>query len=164
MAMLRRLADAGRVVVVVTHSPDATSTCATRCCCLLPAARPPIAGHPAQSAPHWAAPTGRTSSPCRADPDGAYPAFLAREPAGHHRHAHPPVDPRSRPPHTSTGGQISTVARRQVRLILADRGYLIFLVVLPFVLGALALWCRVRRVRHGWPGRSRRAGADRDPA
>jgi len=32
-----------------------------------------------------------------------------------------------------------TVARRQVRLIAADRGYFLFLAVLPFVLGALAL-------------------------
>lgn len=31
------------------------------------------------------------------------------------------------------------MARRQARLILADRGYLVFLTVLPFILGALAL-------------------------
>jgi hypothetical protein len=35
--------------------------------------------------------------------------------------------------------QVSTLARRQIRLILADRGYLLFLAVLPFILGVLAL-------------------------
>ena len=34
---------------------------------------------------------------------------------------------------------MSTVVRRQTRLIFADRGYFIFLTVLPFVLGALSL-------------------------
>ncbi|EUA42872.1 ABC superfamily ATP binding cassette transporter, ABC domain protein [Mycobacterium xenopi 3993] len=35
--------------------------------------------------------------------------------------------------------QISTIARRQTRLIAADRGYFAFLAVLPFVLGSLLL-------------------------
>lgn len=54
------------------------------------------------------------------------------------RRRHRGTDPRVSP-HTSTGKQISTVARRQVRLIIADRGYLVFLLVMPFVLGVLAL-------------------------
>ncbi|SUA41875.1 Uncharacterised protein [Nocardia africana] len=43
------------------------------------------------------------------------------------------------PPKSSGWKQLSTLSRRQVRLILADRGYLAFLVVLPFVLGVLCL-------------------------
>jgi ABC-type multidrug transport system ATPase subunit len=35
--------------------------------------------------------------------------------------------------------RISAVARRQVRLLVADRGYFIFLAMLPFLLGALSL-------------------------
>ncbi len=43
------------------------------------------------------------------------------------------------PVHTSVRRQISTVARRQVRLVVADRAYFIFLALLPFILGALSL-------------------------
>jgi hypothetical protein len=35
--------------------------------------------------------------------------------------------------------QLSTIARRQVRLLVADRGYVIFLAVLPFIVGLLPL-------------------------
>ena len=35
--------------------------------------------------------------------------------------------------------QVSTITRRQVRLIAADRGYFIFLGLLPFILGTLSL-------------------------
>ena len=35
--------------------------------------------------------------------------------------------------------QVFTLLRRQLRLLVADRGYFMFLVVLPFILGALAL-------------------------
>ena len=41
--------------------------------------------------------------------------------------------------HTSVPRQISTIARRQVRLVIADRGYFVFLALLPFILGALSL-------------------------
>ena len=47
-----------------------------------------------------------------------------------------PVD-LGKPVHTSLLRQFSTIARRQVRLIVADRGYFIFLVLLPFIVGVL---------------------------
>ena len=40
---------------------------------------------------------------------------------------------------TGVWRQISTIARRQVRLIVADRGYFIFLALLPFLVGLLPL-------------------------
>ncbi|HYB83614.1 MAG TPA: ABC transporter permease, partial [Mycobacterium sp.] len=43
------------------------------------------------------------------------------------------------PVHTSVRRQISTIARRQVRLVIADRAYFVFLALLPFILGALSL-------------------------
>ncbi len=43
------------------------------------------------------------------------------------------------PARTSVWRQFSTIARRQVRLLTADRGYLAFLVVLPFIVGLLPL-------------------------
>ncbi|MGV7904303.1 ABC transporter, partial [Mycobacterium kansasii] len=42
-------------------------------------------------------------------------------------------------PKTSVRKQLSVIARRQLRLILADRGYLIFLILMPIVLGAVTL-------------------------
>ena len=35
--------------------------------------------------------------------------------------------------------QFSTIARRQIRLIISDRGYFIFLAFLPFIMGVLSL-------------------------
>ena len=62
MTMLRELADAGRVVVVVTHSLTYLS-CAIRCCCWRLAARRPIAARLPVSVRRWAVQTGRRSSP-----------------------------------------------------------------------------------------------------
>jgi len=75
-----------------------------------------------------------------ADPGAANSEFLANcrakpskgaPPAPRHR-------PSIRPAPCRLLQQISTVARRQLRLILADRGYLLFLAVLPFILGTLS--------------------------
>ena len=49
-----------------------------------------------------------------------------------------PAQP-AEPARTSVWRQFSTMARRQVRLLVADRGYLAFLVVLPFIVGLLPL-------------------------
>ncbi|PRC54661.1 hypothetical protein C6A85_47640, partial [Mycobacterium sp. ITM-2017-0098] len=40
---------------------------------------------------------------------------------------------------TSVRKQFSTISRRQMRLIVSDRGYFIFLAFLPFIMGALSL-------------------------
>jgi len=61
MTMLRKLADAGRVVVVVTHSLTYLDVC-DQVLLLTLAARPRSAGPRARSAPRWAPPTGPTSS------------------------------------------------------------------------------------------------------
>ncbi|MCL2536096.1 MAG: ABC transporter permease, partial [Nocardiaceae bacterium] len=71
------------------------------------------------------------------DPDGVFAEYRATRPE-----VVPPPSPPGplgSPAHTSRRKQLSTVARRQVQLIRADRGYLIFLSLLPFVLGGLAL-------------------------
>src|SRR5690606_34636847 len=49
-----------------------------------------------------------------------------------------PVD-LGKPTRTSLRRQFSTVARRQLRLVVADRGYFVFLAVLPFIMGILSL-------------------------
>ncbi|ORM24152.1 FHA domain-containing protein [Williamsia sp. 1135] len=139
MSTLRRLADAGRVVIVVTHSLTYLSMC-DQVLLLAPGGKtafcgPPAAVGAAMGTEDWA----------------EIFAFVADQPdAAHHRYRsrnqRPPNRPPSlrtgspvRPPQTSFGRQTSTVSRRQVRLILADTGYLAFLVLLPIVLGALSL-------------------------
>jgi ABC-type multidrug transport system ATPase subunit/pSer/pThr/pTyr-binding forkhead associated (FHA) protein len=140
MGMLRRLADAGRVVVVVTHSLTYLRMC-DQVLLLAPGGKTAYSGPPAgiraaMGTTDWADIFAWVSS----DPDGAHRAYLNRDrsanrppqPAG-------PLGPLGSPARTSMWRQVSTVARRQVRLIVSDRGYFIFLTVLPFILGVLSL-------------------------
>lgn len=137
MALLRQLADGGRVVLVVTHSVAYLDMC-DQVLLLAPGGKTAFCGHPggveaALGSSDWAEIYDRVTL----DPDRAFAA---------HQKANPPepvpergeYEPPGRPPHTSFGKQASTVARRQLRLIRADRGYLIFLIALPFVLGVIS--------------------------
>jgi hypothetical protein len=75
-----------------------------------------------------------------AEPDEANRRFLERE-----RRPRQPVQAAAAPddldelPRTDVLRQFSTIARRQVRLVVSDRGYTVFLAVLPFLVGALSL-------------------------
>ena len=143
MAMLRKLADAGRVVVVVTHSLTLLDTC-DQVLLLAPGGKTAFCGPPhrlqsAIGATDWA---DIFSIVC-ADPDGVARRFLAgRAAQARYPHARTTSD---QPVQTATPArpgvrrQISTIARRQVRLLLADRGYLVFLALLPFIVGLLPL-------------------------
>src|SRR5271168_3485686 len=140
MTMLRRLADAGRVVIVVTHSLTYVSMC-DQLLLLAPGGKTAFADPPAQIAAamgstDWADIFARVST----DPDGVHRAFLARHPAAPHRPSPTAgAAPLGRPPQSSRWRQVGTLARRQARLITADRGYFGFLALLPFVLGVLSL-------------------------
>lgn len=142
MATLRRLADAGRVVLVVTHSLTHLSMC-DQVLLLAPGGKTAFCGPPADVG----------SAMGTTDWADIF-AFVADQPeAAHQRHLarfrsrpRPPTPPVAAPtgpppamPESSGWGQCSTIARRQVRLILADRGYLIVLILMPFVLGLLTL-------------------------
>jgi ABC-type multidrug transport system ATPase subunit/pSer/pThr/pTyr-binding forkhead associated (FHA) protein len=140
MTMLRRLADAGRVVIVVTHSLTYVSMC-DQLLLLAPGGKTAFADPPAQIAAamgttDWADIFARVST----DPDGVHRAFLARHPAAPRRPSPTAgAAPLGRPPQSSRWRQVATLARRQARLITADRGYFAFLALLPFVLGVLSL-------------------------
>jgi ABC transport system ATP-binding/permease protein len=140
MTMLRRLADAGRVVVVVTHSLTYVSMC-DQLLLLAPGGKTAFADPPAQIGPamgstDWADIFARVST----DPEGVHQAFLARHPAAPRRLSPTAgAAPLGRPPQTSRWRQFVTLARRQTRLITSDRGYFVFLALLPFVLGVLSL-------------------------
>ncbi|WP_280497053.1 ATP-binding cassette domain-containing protein [Nocardia asiatica] len=140
MVMLRELADAGRVVIVVTHSVAHLDMC-DQVLLLAPGGKTAYCGNPAGvgaalGTSDWA----EIFANVAANPDQAFAAYRSRQ-----AFAPPPPPPQQpygsagSPPQSSRGKQFSTLARRQVRLILADRGYLTFLVILPFILGGLSL-------------------------
>ena len=141
MSMLRRLADAGRVVLVVTHCLTHLDLC-DQVLFLAPGGRTAYRG-PAQEI---GAALGSTDwadlfASVAADPDAAHRGFASR------CRAEAPPAKLTRPRPTSSLRpapcrllhQASTVARRQLPLLLADRGHFLFLAVLPFILGTLAL-------------------------
>src|SRR5271155_4596656 len=140
MTMLRRLADAGRVVIVVTHSLTYVSMC-DQILLLAPGGKTAFADPPAQIGPamgstDWADIFARVST----DPDAAHRAYLARHPAAPRRPSPTAgAAPLGQPPRTSPWRQVVTLVRRQTRLITSDRGYFAFLAVLPVVLGVLSL-------------------------
>lgn len=141
MLMLRRLADAGRTVVVVTHSLTYLDMC-DQVLLLAPGGKTAFAGPPsrvrdAMGTTDWADIFAWVSG----DPDGAHRAYLAANPSENRAPITPsaPDESGGQPRQTSAVRQVSTLARRQIRLILADTGYLIFLAILPFILGAVTL-------------------------
>ena len=139
MTMLRQLADAGRVVLVVTHSLSYLDVC-DQVLLLAPGGKTAFCGPPSQIGPamgttNWA----DIFSSVASDPDAANQRFLA---------THGPTPPRppaqtpadlGKPTKTSLLKQFSTISRRQMSLIISDRGYFIFLALLPFIMGALSL-------------------------
>ena len=139
MTMLRQLADAGRTVVVVTHSLTYLDVC-DQVLLLAPGGKTAFCGPPseighAMGTTNWA----DIFSTVASDPEGAKLRYLERYPA-------PPSLPEGdkpvdlgKPVHTSLWRQLSTIARRQVRLIISDRGYFAFLALLPFIMGVLSL-------------------------
>lgn len=139
MTMLRDLADAGRVVLVVTHSLTYLDVC-DQVLLLAPGGKTAFRGPPDQIGPvmgttNWA----DIFSTVAGDPQAAsdrYVALAGPTPPP------PPVETPSdigEPTHTSLLRQFSTIVRRQIRLIISDRGYFIFLALLPFIMGVLSL-------------------------
>ncbi|MGF2952016.1 ATP-binding cassette domain-containing protein, partial [Mycobacterium sp. THU-M116] len=142
MTMLRQLADAGRVVLVVTHSLTYLDVC-DQVLLMAPGGRMAFLGPPGQigdvmGTTDWA----HIFAEVGADPEEANRRFLARKDAqqgpARSPQAAPPAD-LGAPAHTSVRRQLSTVTRRQVRLVVADRAYFLFLALLPFVMGGLSL-------------------------
>ncbi len=138
MTMLRQLADAGRVVLVVTHSLTYLDIC-DQVLLMAPGGKTAFLGPPGQigeamGTTNWA----HIFAKVGADPDEANRRFLARNRPGPAPAESSPAD-LGAPAHTSRSRQFSTIARRQVRLVVADRAYFVFLAVLPFIMGGLAL-------------------------
>jgi ABC transport system ATP-binding/permease protein len=138
MTMLRGLADAGRVVVVVTHSLDYLDVC-DQVLLLGPGGKaafhgPPSELGPAMGSTDWA----DIFIALDADPDAAQRRYL--------EHVEPAVAAApgqrtdvGRPVQATLWRQLWTLARRQVRLVVADRRYFLYLAVMPFIVGLLPL-------------------------
>ncbi len=139
MTMLRQLADAGRVVLVVTHSLTYLDVC-DQVLLLAPGGMTAFSGPPSQIGPelgttNWA----DIFSSVAGDPEAAHQQFLQRSgPTPPQPAAAAPAD-LGAPAKTSLVRQFSTIARRQVRLVVADRAYTAFLLFLPFIMGVLSL-------------------------
>ena len=141
MLMLRQLADAGRVVLVVTHSVSYLDVC-DQILLMAPGGKMAFNGPPSQvgaalGTTNWADIFANVG----ADPDEANRRFLEQDGRGSQSRAPVPESPADLgdPVHTDLLRQLSTIARRQVRLVISDRGYSVFLAVLPFLIGALSL-------------------------
>jgi len=138
MTMLRQLADAGRVVLVVTHSLTYLDVC-DQVLLMAPGGKTAFLGAPdqigdAMGTTNWA----KIFAKVGADPDEANRRFLAQNKPPPPTQAEAPAD-LGAPAHTHIRHQFSTTGRRQVRLVISDRAYFTFLALLPFILGALSL-------------------------
>jgi ABC-type multidrug transport system ATPase subunit len=141
MMRLRRMATGDRVVLVVTHSVTQLDMF-DQVLLLAPGGKTAFWGAPEDIAKVlgtdvWADIFARLIT----DPDGAHQTFLRRQ-----GNPPPAARPIRRPPapvqHDSLScgfRQFTTVVRRQLRLILADRGHLASLLLLPVIIGMIIL-------------------------
>jgi ABC-type multidrug transport system ATPase subunit/pSer/pThr/pTyr-binding forkhead associated (FHA) protein len=135
MASLREIANAGRIVVVVTHNVANLGQCDT-VLVLAPGGVPVYTGSPALL-------TERFGTSDWAEVF----TMIAEQPAPSSAIGPPPIERRSpstgRPappvPRGPFANQVGVLSRRHGRLILADRPYAMFLAVLPVALAILAL-------------------------
>jgi ABC transport system ATP-binding/permease protein len=141
MAMLRRQAELGCVVVVAMTSTSVTHlNMCDQALLLTPTGALAFVGPPLQiesvmRTTDWSEVLAKVS----ADPHGAHRAFMARQEASP-RTVRPPVAAPVPPPAGLTvKQQIRLVARRQLRLLFANPIYFLRLALLPFGLAALTL-------------------------
>jgi ABC-type multidrug transport system ATPase subunit len=141
MALLRRLADDGRVVVLATTSVTDLEMC-DQVLLLTSTGMPAFFGAPGDIGDAL----GTTGWPeiftnVSTDPQGANEAFLARQ-----QEAPPTEQPEEAPPEPlrpakrlSLWRQILVATRRQAWLIFGDQRYFVFLTILPLFFGAISL-------------------------
>lgn len=139
MLTLRQLADGNRTVMVITHSVAQLHLC-DKVLVLAPGGMPAYYGPPQGiqeffGTENWA----DIFSGLAEDPEGSYEKYVAVTPVSatvSTRHSEDQkIMPTTRSP--KWWSQFTTLCRRQIRLIFADRGYLTFLLALPIVVGLL---------------------------
>ncbi len=157
MHLLRRLADDGRTVIVVTHSVLSLEVC-DRLLVLAPGGRIAYFGPPGETlaffgVTQWPEAFEAFETDERRDWAGAYRASAAYRKyiAGAMEQPHGPAAapaPRPQAPakEQSWGAQLSTLIRRYSAALAADRTFLAVMVALPFVMGAMARALAGRRL------------------
>lgn len=141
MRMLRRLADPGRVVIVVTHSLTYLDVC-DQVIFMAPGGKIAYCGPPdqiglAMGVDDWADIFVKVSTDV-SDCCAAYSRTVTQKSAAR-APAASTLQARTRLRRVDHARQVRTLVRRQIRLITADRGYFLFLTALPFILGCLSL-------------------------
>lgn len=135
MAMLRRLADTGRTVVVTTSTRSHLDLC-DQVVLLTASGTAAFVGPPAQIE----AALGATSWSELFTQVGTH-ATAAQDASVAGRQVSPPETqpPQAAGAHGGLWRQFATAARRQAWLIVGDQRYFLFLTILPFLFAALAL-------------------------
>jgi ABC-type multidrug transport system ATPase subunit len=148
MEQMRDLAHDGRTVIVVTHSVANLDNC-DRLLVLVPGGKIAFYGPPDEGLNHFGMPGwAEVFQAFEAYPDRDWAAEFAGSPAyaqyvlGQRQkpalEANGPELPATPPPQRRGAlRQMTTLTRRYVRVIAADRGYLFFMGLLPVILGTL---------------------------
>lgn len=141
MQMLRQLADAGRVVLVVTHSVSQLAATCDNLLFLAPGGKTAYWGpmawfEDAYEGEDWA----EIFASVARNPELAHQTHLARAQQTPPQPLPAPKEvTQAKSAHRHLMSQMWTLARRQMRLTFADPGLLAFLIGLPIILGGLAL-------------------------
>jgi ABC-type multidrug transport system ATPase subunit/pSer/pThr/pTyr-binding forkhead associated (FHA) protein len=166
MEQMRDLAHDGRTVIVVTHSVANLDTC-DRLLVLVPGGKIAFYGPPAEGIsyfglPGWAEvfqaferyPDRDWAGEFAASPEyRQYVAGQRPKPAARKAPAGQAQLPAAPPPqHRGSFRQLSTLTRRYVRVIAADRGYLMFMALLPIILGVVIRLVGSKQGLAGLPG------------
>ncbi|WP_330295016.1 ABC transporter ATP-binding protein/permease [Streptomyces sp. NBC_00503] len=153
MHMLRGLADDGRTVIVVTHSVLSLEVC-DRLLVLAPGGRIAYFGPPQEALAYFGFAEWPEAFEAFEDQQGRDWAGEYRASPAHRRHVditarrpllagqgpgRPGGAPAQAPPKAqSWGSQLSTLVRRYGAVLGADRTFLIIMIALPFMMGAMA--------------------------
>ncbi|WP_438485260.1 FHA domain-containing protein [Streptomyces sp. S186] len=148
MHMLRGLADDGRTVIVVTHSVLSLDVC-DRLLVLAPGGTLAYYGPPEEALPYfgfgqWPEAFEAFENDRGRDWDGEFRAspLYGRYVTGESRQPPAPPVPRAGvaapPPTRRWGAQLWTLVRRYAAALSSDRTFLVIMVALPFVMGAMA--------------------------
>ncbi|MEV0604177.1 FHA domain-containing protein [Streptomyces sp. NPDC050315] len=148
MHMLRGLADDGRTVIVVTHSVLSLDVC-DRLLVLAPGGTIAYYGPPADALAffgfeQWPEAFEAFENDTDRDWAGQFAAspvhrrYVAAESHQPRRAPEAPRGPVPAPTSQSWGAQLRTLVRRYTAALTADRTFLVIMVALPFVMGAMA--------------------------
>ncbi len=146
MTLLRDLADGGRTVVVITHAVANLNVC-DKVLLLAPGGKVAYFGPPQGLLGHFhATDHADVFTEVARDPERAKAAFRS-SPLMEEQVSAPLRAPRrhsaatgEKPPRQqSIPSQLSTLARRHLKVILADRGYAAFMLIMPVILAVITM-------------------------